>query len=472
MTFQADIQKARTASHTALINMKNSIKQPNLLVITSYPESNSTHGKTTVGVASYAKNTLTAMTRAAVSRNEPLKIRVLAEKIDDSPTVYKEKNIEVRRVWKRNSFQSLFALIKEISMVYETKRVMIQFEVSMLGNPVYIAILPVLLAYLKLLGKEVTIVQHQVITDFDAIARHANIEKGGMHAQIATSALTLLYRSFNTFADKIIVFDTDLKTQLSTVISQEKIIIIPHGVEHSRVRISKKQARLKLGYTHNEIVILCFGYLAWYKGSDWITSVISKLPKHTHGKRIRLVLAGGANPNHADKEYNKSYIRSIEDSIKKSKAPIDCTGFIDELQIGIYFKACDITVFPYRYMMSASGPLAFALSYAKPFLVSTAMKSMLETPDLERLMAVRGITQETITFSLTKQSFLHSILSLTKQNRLMKKLSQLSNELGKERNFKYIGSTYYRELFITPFIPQTVLSWKQQNTGILANQSS
>ena len=76
-----------------------------LVVISSYPEKGFTHGRKTVGVASYTKNTLLGIK----DLNKNLKIVVLGE-ILDKPEQYLEEGIQIKRIWKRSKFLDIFKI--------------------------------------------------------------------------------------------------------------------------------------------------------------------------------------------------------------------------------------------------------------------------------------------------------------------------------------------------------------------------
>jgi hypothetical protein len=80
--------------------------KPDLIVVSSYPPQSQTHGIGTVGVASYAKNTL-------ISLPSYLNILVLAEKLSDQPSEYQEKNIHILRCWQRNSPKAFLDILKK-----------------------------------------------------------------------------------------------------------------------------------------------------------------------------------------------------------------------------------------------------------------------------------------------------------------------------------------------------------------------
>ena len=101
------------------------------------------------------------------------------------------------------------------------------------------------------------------------------------------------------------MFDKILKVRLKALFktSEKKITIIPHGVEKFEEKITRKKQGKFLG-KENEFVILYFGFIAWYKGTDLLLDIYKP-------QRKKLIIAGGANPNHFDKNHYLKYLKSV-----------------------------------------------------------------------------------------------------------------------------------------------------------------
>src|SRR3989338_475723 len=116
-----------------------------LLVISSYPEKGSVHGAGTVGIASYTKNTLLNILKAAQSAGSDLKITVLAEKLEkSSESEYFENGLEVKRIWKRSSLLSYLSILA-VSLKSDAGKILVELEVSMFGGPIYLLLFPLFL---------------------------------------------------------------------------------------------------------------------------------------------------------------------------------------------------------------------------------------------------------------------------------------------------------------------------------------
>lgn len=411
-----------------------------LIVISSYPKKNLTHGSSTVGVASYAKNTLSFLKKAA---KNTLTITVLAEKLEHESD-YVHENIRVKRVWKRNSLSIFPTLLKQVLKDKKTDTIVIEFELAMFGEITHLLPFPIFLLLLRLLRKNLVVVLHQVITDINSVGPQiASLPTNTFTQSFLNLGLRIFYTMLILIANKIIVFEPSLKDKLSQFGAAKKISVIPHGVESSKKSSNKMAARKRLHFAEKDFIILVFGFLAWYKGTDWILHAISEAKKQKQNSHIKLVLAGGPNPNHINKTEYLRYISSLMKIAQELDVAI--TGFVPEDRISEYYNASDVVVLPYRTYMSASGPLSMAFTFKKPFLLSTSLKEILNQEDIAESMKLLKISSNKVIFKET-DDFIRKVHELKKNKRLQTKLSTLSSEIAKTRNWDAIGKKYYEEL--------------------------
>lgn len=414
------------------------MKNDKLLVVSSYPENGKTHGKKTVGVASYTKNTLDAICN--VKKTD---ITVLAEKFEGEDNFYTDSEIKVKRVWKRNSVFTFFLILSEIIKNHkDTKNVLVELELAMFGNQIYLIPLPFFLLVLKILNKNVTIVIHQVISDIQELSGHISIYKPGFKTTLLNLYIKVFYFLILLFSNKAIVFDEILAERLHKLGNKNKIVVIPHGVEDFKNNINKDLAKLKLKIPKNNFVILYFGYLAWYKGIDWLLNEFSKIPENKR-KNITLLIAGGKNPNHLDKSSYEVFIEKVEKEAKNKS--IILSGYVKQEEIPLYFQACDVVVLPYRTLMSASGPLSIAISFKKPFLVSEKLKQIFDTKDIKEIIESLKINKNDLIFPLNS-SFYQKVEAIKNNPSLQDGIKRLTMSLYNSRSWKNIGIKYYNEL--------------------------
>ena len=417
------------------------MKKQQLLVISSFPRKGETHGQEVVGVASYAKNTVLALTR----NFKNLAITVLAEELEGE-SEYAEKRITVKRIWKRNSLITFYNLLKEIiSNHKKTKTVMIEFELVMLGDALYLIPLPIFLLILRLLNKKVVLISHQVISDINELSGHINIKNEGTIAMGLNALIKLFYSLCLPLASKVIVFDEAFKEYLELFTDKKKIIVIPHGIEKIQKKENKYAILKKLRLTKKQFVVLVFGFIAWYKGTDIIVHAFREFIRgQKRNWHYKLIIAGGANPNHLDKEYYNRYVKSIK-TVSHNHG-IRVTGFVPEKQIGLYYQASDVVVFPYRTFMSASGPLSIAFSYQKPVLLSSNLKDLFKTRDMKETITECALEISDFLFDDTAD--LRKKLMRIETNKTLKnKLITFSKKISKKRSWDTVATMYYEELF-------------------------
>ena len=415
------------------------------LVISSYPSKGSVHGKGTVGVASYAKNTLEAIQN--VSGEVATNFTVLAEKLGKERN-YTENKISVKHLWKRNSFLTFYYLLKEIlTKEKDSNTIIIEFELSMFGSFLYLLPFPLFLLALLLLRKKIILVCHQVLPNIEEIGPHINLHGASFSADLHNIGLSIFYRIMLLTCHKVIVFEDVLKERLAHFGKKEKIVTVPHGVEDFSSKTTKIGARKRLKIEADSFVLLSFGFLAWYKGTDWIVNAIQNIEKShpLRAKKIQLILAGGPNPNHMDKDYYVRYLNHITEQCKNSNITI--TGFVEEKDIPDYYMASDLVVLPYRTFMSSSGPLSITYSFKKPFLLSSKLKGVLNTEDIIAAMKKLHLKEDSIFFKDIDEDFEEKVHSIQKSSSLQKKLTQLSQEIKNQRSWNVIGRRYYEEIF-------------------------
>lgn len=420
------------------------MKKQHLLVITSYPPKGATHEKRVVGGAVYTKLTLSTINKYSQQKKNDLSIKVLAEQLKNpSSNNYNEEGIAVERIWKRNSLLTFPKLITYILKNFKnTDTILIEFEFAMFGKIIHLLPLPIFLLILKILRKKVYFVFHQVIEDVNEISEHIGIQKNSYKNKI----LTALFKAFYIFTLKLItkgiVFEEILKKRLANFGEKEKICVIPLGCEIFKNMPSQKSARSTLNIPKDDFVIMVFGFIAWYKGTDWIINQINNHQSLITNRRVRLIIAGGPNPNHLDKPYYLNYIKEIE---KLSNQNIILTNFIPEDKVSLYFSASDLVVFPYRTLMSSSGPLTLALSFQKPLLVSRNFSKVFETEEITNILQKVKLKKEQFTFDLNND-FMKKLKAFIENSTLQKKNKDFAKELSKSKSWNIIGSKYYHEL--------------------------
>jgi len=400
--------------------------KPDLIVVSSYPRVGTLRGRDTVGVADYTKQTLTSFPKH-------FNILVLAEKLKDEPVISTENNIQIVRCWQRNHPLSLLSILSHI-IKSPTKKVLFEFEMAMLGDPWMNLFFVKLLLLLKIFQKKVSVVLHQVVLDFNEISGHIGQKKNSQVNILLNLFAKIFYRLVILLSYKIIVFEQFLKDRLDK--NNSKIIVIPHGVE---TKINKNN---KIFKNNDDFVITIFGYLAWYKGTDWIVDALASYFDHHPKSKFKLIVAGGPNPNHLDKPYYQNYLSKINSIASKHPHHIQITGFVDEKDIGNYYQKSDLILLPYRVGMSSSGPLSIAFTHHKPFFVSGKIAPILNTSDISTIFNNHSHSPAVASFPLNSKKLLQKIIHLKKDLKLQKELSLISQEISFARSWDNISRQY------------------------------
>lgn len=410
---------------------------PHLLVIASYPPQGEKHSKAIVGGAMYAKNTLEATQKAS---EDTMNILVLAESFQGKKESYEEDKIQIKRFWKKNSLTTFIDLTKEVLKHKKARTVVVEFELVMFGDALSLIPLPLFLFVLRILNKRVVFVFHQVLGSVAEMSGHLNLPQRGLKTSIYSFLYTSIYFLLLTFSSESIVFEQILKERLHRLNKRKKITVIPFGTEVFSPRVSKEVARERLSLPKDAYILFSFGFIAWYKGTDWLVNQFTNDQGLKTNNQLLLVIGGGPNPNHLHKPFYKKYIESVEQKSKEDG--IIVTGFIEEEKMPLYFEASDIIVLPYRTLMSSSGPLSLAYSFQKPVLLSEPMAGLLKTRDMKEVFEESRLEKSDLFFPLD-DSFRGSLLQKIQTKDGIKRLEEFSKRIGEERSWEKIGQEYY-----------------------------
>lgn len=385
-----------------------------LLVISTYPDQKTTH--TGGGLATYTKNSLLAIRQA-----DPLRKIIVLANITDEPEVYLEKGILVIRCWERSLLRFYFPLTKALLKFDRVKNILLGFEFAAFGDLFTTGLLPLYLSILRLAGKRLVTVVHQVVTDLTDLAIHTGIDKN-KHLNLYHRLLTTYFRWLGFASHKIVTLETHLADRFNEIVSGYKAIAIPHGL-YPKKAMDQKLAQKRLNLDSGHLYVLCFGYLSHYKGSDLIVRSFKK-PLLVGQKKVRLILAGGENQTQGQKHHYRHFYQNLYKAIDNNPQIIH-TGFVPDTRIKTFYSAADLVVFPYRAFMSASGPLSLAISYRKPFVVSKALENY-----------------SPATFGLFTDSIRKTIKDTLSKKRTLRRLEKLSQAMSSERNFHRQGDLY------------------------------
>ena len=140
--------------------------------------------------------------------------------------------------------------------------------------------------------------------------------------------------------------------------------IVPHPLyDNFGDKVSKEEARKKLGINHQEFVMLFFGFIRNYKGLDILLDAIKIIKdKENPNFNFKVLIAGEFY------EDRKKYDEQIE-KLGIGNLLILHTDFIADSEVKYYFCAADMVIQPYRNS-TQSGVTPLAFHYEVPMIVT------------------------------------------------------------------------------------------------------
>jgi glycosyltransferase involved in cell wall biosynthesis len=170
----------------------------------------------------------------------------------------------------------------------------------------------------------------------------------------ARSGLAAVQRSLRRSADRILVHEPAFADVLPGAAT------VPHGIEPAQHRVQRRAARDALGLPPDRMVVLCFGFLAPYKGLETVLEAAELADR-----QFDVVIAGGEHPRLAagGDAYHDQLARRFGHVAR-------FTGRVPDHQVADWFAAADLAAFMYPRPFSSSGALALAVAHRTPVLVS------------------------------------------------------------------------------------------------------
>ncbi|MEK6958079.1 MAG: glycosyltransferase family 4 protein [archaeon] len=200
----------------------------------------------------------------------------------------------------------------------------------------------------KLRGKKIVCTVHNVI------AHESNFLD-----RLLTGTMFLLPDRFIVHTDKNM---EQLRDAYS--VRPSGISVIPQGIYsfYRDKKVSKNDARKKLGIPGKARAVLYFGNIRKYKGVGDLIGAFRIAQKEIPS--LFLVIAG--------RPWSGELRTSISDSVRPVREKKVVLDYIASSDIKYYFEAADVVVLPYRHFSAQSALGNIALAFEKPLIVSDA----------------------------------------------------------------------------------------------------
>jgi glycosyltransferase involved in cell wall biosynthesis len=296
-------------------------------------------------VAAYSARLAQALTAAGA------RVAVLASEERGMPRRASGDGIEVRRVWRRGA--SALPAAAAAAHATGAPAVHLQHELFLYGGPAAAPAVVPALGGLRVAGRGVVVTMHHVVEPRSIDAGFTAIHRVRAPVAVARAGVRAVQAAVRALAQAIVVHEPAFAQVVPGA------AVVPHGVDVRAERAERAVARAALGVREDVLCVLCFGFLAPYKGLEAALEAAALA-----GPGIELVVAGGEHPR----------LAGYADALRAAAPPnARFTGFVPDGDVTRWFAATDVVLLPYPRPFATSGPLAVALAHGTPVLMSEAL---------------------------------------------------------------------------------------------------
>ncbi len=210
-----------------------------------------------------------------------------------------------------------------------------------------------LIAFYRLLGKKLVYTAHNVNTK----------ARDGRSGPLNRWSLRYLYNH----VDQVFVHAEGMAKELTDQFGVDRgaITVLPFPVNDvtPRSSLSQAEARQRIGLPTGGRVVLFFGNLAPYKGVEYALEAVRILAESDPD--LRLLIVGRVKE---DPAYLAKLERYLADELL-SKRVLLRQRYVPEEEVGVYFRASDILVLPYRKIYQ-SGVIFLSYNQGLPVIAT------------------------------------------------------------------------------------------------------
>jgi glycosyltransferase involved in cell wall biosynthesis len=327
-----------------------------LVTVYPSPEQASVHG-----VASYAQALARDLKASGVD------VEVWGDRSSESSRLPEHENgVQVLRLWRKGIVAGL-----DLWRGLRSRRpaiIHMQIEHFIFGGGLGFLSIMVFLTACRLIRQKVVLTLHHVFDRGD-VTREFLRESGlpqtpGVAYRLLQISTVLLCQ----LAGRVIVHEEVFRQRLRRDygVDLDRLCVVPHGTP---AVAGKRPA------SRNSRRILAFGYLKWYKGIDIVLRAFRELQDEF--PEWKLVIAGGLPFGLKTDHPHRHFLSELSSLAVSTDHQVEFTGYVDDADIPSLFSQADIVVFPYRVLFASSGPLALAIGFRRPFILSESMRALL-----------------------------------------------------------------------------------------------
>jgi len=312
------------------------------------------------GLASYTKNLSFGLSRH-------IRTIIFADKQKHYPSLNVKGKLTIFRCWDKD-LRFFFQLTKSI-LTKRTDIIHIQHEYLSFGGLFVGTLFPILLLLLKISSRKVIVTMHGVIglDKKDVLGLLTGKSHFFLLQKLGLLIITKIIALFSNF---FIVHNHYAKSSLvkNYHIKQEKIFVIPHGIENLGKMKSSIESKKKLALEKKK-VLLFLGFIAPYKGLETLLTAFKII--YDQDSSYVLLIGGGEHPRlKANPEY-QHYISMLKQNVRYMRDDaVRFVGFIPEGELQLYLSATDLVIVPHKAAIASSGPLSIAIGSGKLIVAS------------------------------------------------------------------------------------------------------
>jgi len=329
------------------------MRAPDVVLVSPYPAHGERHGGPS-GVASYTAALAHALDDAGAI------VEIVAPAEPGAPAVTADGPLVVRRPFARGARALPTAL--RAARATGARTVHLQHETFLYGGASSVpGLLPALAAMQRSPARSVVTMHHVVSGGVDA--SFTRLHRVAAPPLLARAGLGGVRGTIRRLADRVIVHEPAFADAVGGA------TVVPHGVE-APARVARAEARERLGVEGDRMTVLCFGFVAPYKGLEPALQAAATLED-----RVQLVIAGGEHPRLA------AAADRYGEQLRAAHPHARFTGYVPDGDVGAWFTAADLALFLYPRPVSASGGLALAFAHRTPVLLSPELAATVGAPD-------------------------------------------------------------------------------------------
>lgn len=324
------------------------MRRVDVALVSPYP-SVTTPSPMPSGVAGYTERL------AAALCDEGMRVHVLAPTAEGEPALTELGGVTVQRCYRRGATALPMAALA--ARRCGAPVVHVQFETFLYGGPTSIPGVAPALAGLRRRRSRPVVTLHQVVDPATVDRAFTAMHRVKVPPPVARLGLTAVQHSVPALASATVVHEQPFADVVPGA------VVVPHGIDVVGAPSSERtrQAKLELGLRSDRLSVLCFGFLAPYKGLEVALEAAALAPE------VELIVAGGSHPRLAQTDGYAEELR------RRYGAVARFTGYVPDEGVHALFEAADLLLLPYPTAFATSGPLALALGFGTPVLCSQAL---------------------------------------------------------------------------------------------------